>query len=231
MDTDVWAEASAQVELPEGPRNSADLFSWPSKMLQRLQSLMPKNTITRNIQRIKQVVLSTSFSGVGTPEIASKMISSTFQQEGLWPSDRVELYGSCDFSQRSQSVLMCNGNCASLHLFTDVCSSVPTDIVNKLTANLREKQKSFHMASDSNKASARQKLEKEFHAFANELLSSTSMLEQSCCKKCQKDCPRFPKPYRCNLQGVLHVEVAGSPCIPFVQGGFKIVKKCLLLKR
>jgi len=215
--------------IPDGPKTFTDLFAWPENFLHRLGSTFPhlRDTVFQNLEKKTKVILSTSFSGMGTPEIALKMISSVLQKHNMWNKDNTLVYGACDFDCNSQKLLCHHGQCGAQHVFQDVCGVVPEEVVSQLQQFLKPLQESFASAPSSNQSSARESLEKKFHSFAQNLLSKTVCGHQSWCTKCEKQCQRFwanPSISQSERYDHLTMEIGGSPCIPFVKGG--LISSC-----
>lgn len=57
------------------------------------------------------------------------------------------------------------------------------------------------------------------HSFAVDLLKKTRMNVNLHCSCHGKECPHFPVDDSGSTNRRFHIEVAGSPCVPFVRGG------------
>lgn len=208
--------------FPDGPKVFSDLFSWPERFFHRLQSRFPDEwaECCRHLKNRSQIILGTSFSGMGTAEIGLKMISAFLQKQGVWSADRTLVYGSCDSCPKSRQILCHQSHCSSHHVFKDVCAAVTPTVVQKRHNFLKPLRDSF---LNDPKGSDRAALERKFHTFASKLLSTTSFDRDVLCVKCNKLCKRFWSPPSSSSglsrKDYLLVEVGGSPCIPFVKGG------------
>ena len=216
-------------QLPDGPKVFSDLYSWPQNFLLRLDSQFPEESklALNNLRDRTNVVLTTSFSGMGTPEIAVKMISSVLQKNQIWCKDKTFVYASCDLDSNSQKVLMHHaGRSGSKHIFADVCGTVFPETVNHLKDFLKPLREEYISTMSKDQPALRPNLERKFHVFAQELFQHVSFNQKVFCIKCGKFCQRWwsdddggvPKDRRDHIV----IEVGGSPCIPFVKGGLMV---------
>ena len=201
-----------------GPRDCEELYLWPERFLRRLRLVLPTDLVDRALTSIQDVRVTTHFSGVGTPEIALRMIELSLQKCGVWPrGKRVAFHSACDNDRHCQQVLRSHDiHSRPLHLFPNVLLAVPQDVVNALQTKLRSLQNAFESCKASG-AEARNRrrveLEREMHAYAMDVLGEASFHEEMECLIHGKPCAHFPE------RDGIHVEVAGSPCVPFVRGG------------
>lgn len=208
-------DAFANDSYPDGPQIFEDLFRWPEEFFARLLEHLPNRSLESDLGQIRKVNVSTSFSGMGTPEIAMKMISEFLQHRKIWKCCPFNFFAACDCDSNGQKILLAEHCSGASHVFADVCSVVPPYVVDRLTEYLIKLQQTWKKSEDSD--ADRVLLENKFHKFARKILSSTQFAAQTFCLKCNGQCDRFPSPSA--EHGTLNVEVGGSPCIPFVKGG------------
>lgn len=211
----------ASQEFPDGPKSFSDLHSWPNAFLERFESRFPEES-QQSLQRLRglqRVILSTSFSGMGTPEVALKMISAALQQKNIWDADRSVVYAACDSDALSRNVL-CNHGCRGAeHVFSDVCSTAPPAEIEKIKNFLEDSRNKLTQTPVSEQPRVRKQLEKKVLSYCHEVFARVSFNKESFCEKCQKQCSRFRAGDDQSNSPSLTAEVGGSPCIPFVKGG------------
>lgn len=201
-----------------GPKDCEELYLWPEQFSRRLRSVLPSAVVDNALATIQGVRVTTHFSGVGTPELALRMLELSLQKCGVWPSGRqVSFHSACDSDRRCQQVLQAHDiHSRPLHLFTDVLQAVPEEVVHALQTKLRSLQEAFQScraARPEERNNKRVELEKEMRTYAMDLLGQASFKTDMQCLIHGASCAHFP------AKGGIHVEVAGSPCVPFVKGG------------
>ena len=204
----------------DGPRVYSDLFDWPKHFFDRIVGLdgdFSSHDVRKTLRR-RKVVLTTSFSGMGTAEIALNLISGFLVQQGICKRDQFQLYCAVDSDTKCQRIL-CHGdnNSGAKHVFADVCSVVSADVVSQLKARLKELRQEAERHPDR-----REEYETKFHQFAKKLLSGATFDKQAYCLKCKQFCSRFWNAGMIvdgNPSDYLWIECGGSPCVPFVRGG------------
>ena len=102
--------------LPDGPLSFEQMFEWPARFLQKLLDMEACDLVQANLKSLKSVVLTTSFSGVGSPEVALSMIARRLEEMGIWDSDTVRVYSACEKDVPCQGVLTSHvGTCRPEH--------------------------------------------------------------------------------------------------------------------
>ena len=218
-------------EEPDGPTSYEELFMWPVRLLQKLRTFASSedqqgesagDVINRNLRAIRRLVLTTSFSGVGSAEVAASMMSQHLQGDALWRSDTLQVHSVCELKSSCRKVLMAHGSpCRANHVFKDIVHGfshvVERQILEKLAA-LRQRLNESG-ADESLDRSARkhvqQQLVEEFYRFAVHVLQEEEVQVYFFCEDHRRMCPRVP----CREPGDIWLEAAGSPCIPFCKGG------------
>ena len=169
-------------QLPDGPKVFSDLYSWPQNFLLRLDSQFPEESklALNNLRDRTNVVLTTSFSGMGTPEIAVKMISSVLQKNQIWCKDKTFVYASCDLDSNSQKVLMHHaGRSGSKHIFADVCGTVSPETVNHLKDFPEAIAGRVYFYDEQRSASSSSKLGEEVSCFCSRIVPTCELQSES----------------------------------------------------
>ena len=225
VESESLADSNSVCEHPDGPRTFLDLYSWPKNFLHRLETGFPDSSkqAFSNLRGKTRVSLTTSFSGMGTAEIAFQMISTVLVGLGLWTQGKCSVYAACDFDSKSQKVLVHHsGDSGAQHVFSDVCSTVPTDVVSQLRDFQEPLRNEYLGFSGPDAPAVRERLERQFHRFAQNLFKGVSFNQQAFCVKCGHFCNRWLSRNDrtgCDDCNDISIEVGGSPCIPFVKGG------------
>jgi len=110
-----------------GPSNWHEFFSWPAQTLQRLRQMIA-------VQRVPDMVFTSTFSGLGTAEMAATMahreMTSFFR-----PSSGTH-NSACDSEVSCQSIL-CKMDCC--HGFRDVKECFDSTVMQLLTEYVHER--------------------------------------------------------------------------------------------
>ncbi len=207
-------------QLPDGPTTFESLFDWPADFRFRICNLLGEDSVITQLKAVPKIALTTHFSGVGTAEIAAKLMSDHLYESNIWPAKHIVFYSACDYEHICQKVLKSHpDDCKALHLFSDVCEPVPQDVIDSLRQYLSKMREEFHSTSfstPSEQAQAKAVREKAVHVFAQNLFSNTQIARTATCLECGKQCSHHP-----NVDGEvpLWIDCSGTPCPPFVRGG------------
>lgn len=165
-------------------------------------------------ENIPNVVVATSFSGVGTAEFAAE---AAFDSTAFG-SDSVFLpYASCDFSRPCRSVL-CNQECQ--HVFQSTCDSFPDAIVNKVRSVIKKAKQEFdelQLDSRASKENSLKELGERVLKECDKILRHEKPLCKCWCDRHASFCDRFPLSV---ISHCLWIEIAGSPCIPWTPAAY-----------
>lgn len=216
------AQGSESPRRPEGPTCAKDLYDWPMKCVNELTKIYGQESLVRNMSAKSGIVMTTTFSGVGSAEIAAGMLCKALRDEGLVePGFDLHVHSVCDKDPMCRQVLMRHDpTTAPNHVFADVSDFLPdkvklrmeallfaaqADIENKRFPNARAHSDAIHARGE--------KLVRD----CLNILENVPIQDQGSCYECKRNCPRFPNASA--RATCLWLEVAGSPCIPFVKGG------------
>ncbi len=239
--------------LPLGPAplTYIDLFTWPmmgvTQGLERIPSLGKaqaegKRTTAKAVLRLqrnaREVLITTSYSGIGCAETAVAMVKEALQLHGIDCS--VRFYRARDMEPLCQHVLL------HAHKGAFACEHVMGDILDDLDPRLRARLDNYRESllaglrarcrkggiSQEDKAALMRRRGEAFRAKASELLQKEFMpqvveplqvdqlvlprdavaqtFNRVCtCFRHGAGCPVFPK----KSEGQLWVEIAGSTCV------------------
>eukprot|EP00439_Symbiodinium_sp_Y106_P041214 s646_g5.t1 len=217
----------AEEDEPEGPTCYEDIFLWPQRLLQNLRSCRTDDgsfsaqVLQDNLRACGKVVLTTSFSGIGSAEVAASMIAQQLQADSLWPRGNLQVHSVCEKEPSCRKVLMAHSSpCRADHMFKDIVHSfsaaVEKAIKQKLGA-LREAAQESAKSADvgASRPEVMRPFVEEFHCFAEGLLQQTVVQDHLFCEEHLRMCPRVPA----RDKDKLWVEVAGTPCVAFCRGG------------
>eukprot|EP00435_Cladocopium_sp_Y103_P048908 s774_g14.t1 len=208
--------------LPEGPSAAEELYLWPKRILDQAAKMHGREVLIQNMAAKKGLVMTTTFSGVGSAELAAELLLDALREDGLvQPGFDFHVHSACDKDAMCREVLMHHDpGFAPDHVFAQVDDCLPDHIRARLESLLFAAQsevvdKTFPTARDRSQAIEvrGQKLIKD----CLDILANTNVLSQGACHACKKMCSRFPDAAKRMVY--LWLEVAGSPCIPFIKGG------------
>ena len=169
--------------------------------------------------------MTTSFSGVGSAEIAGSMLGQHFASLGMWPTGAVRVYSACEIDRRCQRVLLSHHSaCKAEHVFSDVLEVLPRKAELELRhhAQRLRRQLADTMSGSSVRRPERQEtlgvLAESFHRLAEKVLQEVEVQTHASCVEHGRACPCAPSPAeRANR---VWLAAAGSPCVAFCKGAF-----------
>lgn len=182
-----------------------------------------RELVHSNFARAKGILMSTTFSGLGTAEVAAAMLAQEYHA-GL-DSSFFHVFSSCDCNAHCRQVLHAAPyQLEADHIFVDVADILCLADQERVQAIVdRYRAKYSKLSEQAASAAARkvameeceeQCLEAIMRSFDDVVLQGAAR-----CSKCSGGaCQRFPtEDERANA---VWVECAGSPCIPFLRGAY-----------
>ena len=174
-----------------------------------------------NLRACGKVVLTTSFSGIGSAEVAASMIAQQLQADSLWPRGNLQVHSVCEKEPSCRKVLMAHSSpCRADHMFKDIVHSFSAAVekaIKQKLGVLREAAQESAKSADvgASRPEVMRPFVEEFHCFAEGLLQQTVVQDHLFCEEHLRMCPRVPA----RDKDKLWVEVAGTPCVAFCRGG------------
>ena len=192
-----------------GPSSWHEFFSWPAQTLQRLRQMIA-------VPRVPDMVFTSTFSGLGTAEMAATMAHR--EMTSFFRPSSVTHYSACDSEVSCQSIL-CKMDCC--HVFRDVKECFDSTVMQLLTEYVQERHKEVQQIKDKVSRKARiLTAGKEVCRFAADLLSSHPPQETAYCVKCNKMCKRFPCKKMLDSYSIWVEGGSGSPCYPWTPAAY-----------
>lgn len=192
-----------------GPSSWHEFFSWPAQTLQRLRQMIA-------VQRVPDMVFTSTFSGLGTAEMAATMAHR--EMTSFFRPSSVTHYSACDSEVSCQSIL-CKMDCC--HVFRDVKECFDSTVMQLLTEYVHERHEEVQQITDKVSRKARiLSAGKEVCRFAADLLSSHPPQETAYCVKCNKMCKRFPCKKMLDSNSIWVEGGSGSPCYPWTPAAY-----------
>ena len=210
-----------------GPQSFEDIMSWADKFLCSASALLSMQGVDipslREKISSKKVLVTTSYSGIGVPEIAFTFLKRAFQQHG--GDLRYAFHASTDFDQLCQRVLSAHHQqSASDHLFGDLLEKIPQERL----AALKEMQTRYlarfnagvkkNSLNRADRKALLLKLGRSFVAEGLKYLSENRAFEKDCscyCSKHLQKCRVWPD----KVAGELRLEAASVTCTPWSSSG------------
>eukprot|EP00971_Amphidinium_carterae_P082691 1635669-Amphidinium_carterae.2 len=155
------------------------------------------------------VVMTTSFSGLGAPEIAAEMLTTAFKHEvgglhGRWSG--IESYSACDILPHCRQMLCNKKSSAPRHVFMDVLDRLDEASARKLR---RVQSLTFEGCEPcSGEEELVAKNGGEVLSLLHGILGDATFQEKAWCEQHDSMCNIKPI-----LQGRIHCEVAGVTCV------------------
>ena len=218
--------------FPDGPKSLAECMEWNAMLVAGLQQRdllsgsQSQNRVLRKFRR--GVVFTSSFSGVGSAEIAMAAIHAEVQRRCM-PVFSVNLpavvfWAATDACKHARKVLLAHGSRSQpLHIFGDLLERLPKYVVDKCKKLEAEKLAlgkasllEVHAGKKSRVAhkEVTNQLGMELMQGLQRELQGCIFEEKAWCYKCSKNChisPRFNPEHTSDMW----LEIAGSVCCPF----------------
>jgi len=124
------AKQKGKAEYPPGSQETIDDFNlWAEELFRALKqhlAAIGEHDVHKMWEELSKitVVLTTSYSGVGSPEWAVLFLLQAFRDLGY--SLNIIFYSACDCDKLCQSLLMAHHQ-KPMHVFSDLCSRLPAD--------------------------------------------------------------------------------------------------------
>ena len=208
--------------VPLGPASFEELFAWPERFMQKVVRNEQGSWMLRNLRTCTGIVLTTSFSGIGSAEVAASMVANHLCKMGIWHGDALQVYSACEIDVSCQGVLLSHAApCRPKHVFTDIQHILPHGLeqeLRELSGSLRKQLSEMQFSGSQQRQEAVKTLAEHFHCRAVLALQDVVVQSQAYCAIHRRPCPCVPK---APIPGTyLRVEVAGSPCVAFCKGAY-----------
>ena len=207
---------------PAGPSSLRELFQWPSQLLDRMLLHPLGQTLRANLQQAFNhgLLVSTDYSGYGSPEIALRSIASALQA----PPEALTFWRASDVLPQRKKMLM-TGEHAPLHVFGDV-------LKQRVNSRTRKALTRAHAAAASEftrLVAAGTKQSQVAADIGRAMMTSLHTIMQNAnfdlgakawCYQCNKMCP-VHAPSLSMDQLVTRINIAGTTCTSWSSMGRK----------
>ena len=189
-----------------------DILGTVSHIYSRLCEKAPDAAKILDASLARGVILNTTYSGLGTPEVAARMLEYGWSSCQKTPSSRprtVCSYSASDINDHARQALL--GHCRD-----SMPEHVFGDIVKRLPAHIEEQAR---LVTEDALANGTGRPDEDGLALVKALravLSKTSFQDQNYCYRHNRGCPLSPSAPRC-CQGLapISMQVAGVMCTPW----------------
>ena len=218
--------SDGKADLQDGPSSYADIAAgdWADHMLGQAELLDDRYMDTLVSNLAEGVVLTSSFSGLGSDALVAHMIEERAAASGIGGALLAgsHVHAACDISEACQQVLLCHtGKHKPKHVFTDIVQLIPEKDRVAMQCALDQHRSKVEDAVASvapgSSAEYRKTLRKEvvdsesevFFSFAARLARRWKFCrdDKAWCVACSAFCRRWP------ASGGLHIEIAGTICV------------------
>ena len=235
LESDVAEETDEKEEeehdiagLGPGPVDYAESVEWArvqQKALQQFDSVNGTELYPRLCERMaKGIVLTSHYSGHGTPEIVAAEVARTCSGQ-----PKVSLYSACDICPKARKMLAVHDSSSRpQHIFNDILDKLEPAKRDQLWAAFRVVEAELeremtrlavnalsHAEYCKSKQAVIDKLGNKFVSRACALLKNARFNDMAWCDQCTSYCPVCPE--RSDSQTWL--EVAGIICVAFSKMG------------
>jgi hypothetical protein len=208
-------------DLPVGPADYLEIYQFANVLLAALTDLPTVGwQLAGPVERLrgKTVVMTTSYSGLGSAEWSMKFVQQAFSTAG--GGFEVEFYSATDNSKACRSALEAHRE-PPKHIFGDLRDRIPTEVYGQLEG-LFTKFNDMMPKGECKKVvtQAAKDLGDLFFQEACTLLDNLELPRDGTawCFLCEKNCPVVP-PLR---PGDIWLEAAGNTCTPWSRSGAQL---------
>jgi hypothetical protein len=210
---------------PEGPKTWEDVANWPQAVLPRLTQHVLKKCNLDPLTGLDQmtVVMTTSYSGIGSAEWAMAFIKKAFESYNCYVE--VEFYSACDFAPSCRRMLQQHRE-PPKHIFGDLQDRVPAallEYIHKLQAAYNEELTEVAGLCRKGRKEKVAALGSEFfkeclNEFDKYPWTPADEPVTAWCYRCNQMCPVTPE----ISEGSLWIEVGGNTCTPWSASGARL---------
>lgn len=227
------AKQKGKAEYPPGSQETIDDFNlWAEELFRALKqhlAAIGEHDVHKMWEELSKitVVLTTSYSGVGSPEWAVLFLLQAFRDLGY--SLNIIFYSACDCDKLCQSLLMAHHQ-KPMHVFSDLCSRLPADPFFELKTLQKNYIEQYSQERERAEGSGAGFGKKEKKMLAKQL--GDDFFEEACtllsevifdknttcwCVACKKMCKVFPSEVL--TDNAIWIEVGGNTCTPWSVAG------------
>ena len=207
----------------DGPQSLAEILDMGQQVMKSIRMadkkmrLKMEENLKRNLE--DGIVLTSSYSGLGSAEIAASMLQEAAHNGG----NGFHFWSAVDVSRGARVALQQLGGGNSKgpdHIFQDIMDRIPTQVRQNLQGILKQKTMRYkavcnkHGPKSSMAGAAKKSLGMELLKEASALLHKTTFASFAYCLKHKQMCCLNPR-LDPELQDRLWVEVAGTVCKPW----------------
>ena len=209
----------------DGPKTLDDMMSWPAAglaALHRTDCTMGTQLMMRFCKTFERgIVITTSYSGMGTAEAAVSMLSAEVASSLDCPK-RVVIQSACDSSDVSQRCLVAHGSASrAKHIFTDVLDVLYEDDKVYL---LKMQEDILSAADDNDKEDINAARKQKGIRLRRAIIAALKKIKfrpDAYCTLHKQRCVIDAREEDPELAGSLHVEIAGNTCTPWSTAGVR----------
>ena len=205
-------------EAAGGPSTLVEFLAWPSQRLEDIARLDHHYVRRMQTALAHGVVLTSSYSGLGSAEFALGMLAK------LQGSAKVVVYSACENDKIAQRCLRGHtGPTKPRHIFADILHRVPsakrTQLKSMVAKALEQFAEERGKSPESNKW--RQRLGERGASLRRALLDAMKGVElhkRAWCVVHNSYCPTNPRADP-DLKNYIHIEAASNTCTPWSSSG------------
>lgn len=206
-----------------GPANVQECFEWAPHQLERhiaRAALAGEDLLASMLDRPPHIVLTTTYSGLGSAELAAGMVQTALKAKGV--EVQLRCYSATDYNS------LCRKTCMHLanppeHVFGDIMSWIPPGLARDLRDMQTEQLEKCKAEWTTNRSRKTELLAEHGRCFRDRAIQLLREHQwdpnmTSYCYKCKRSC-RLAPPDNISGRPRVHIEVSGHTCLPWSAAG------------
>ena len=170
-----------------GPTSWEECMSWPERGMQSIREVFLSKTTGH--RKCPTLIVTSSFSGVGTAEICGKLALNAFRKDLQLPPEGICSYSCADINKHCRSLLLQQD---IQHVFGSTTDCFDAGLVERLRDAIQQEKFKLAQGGHGPKSDAWKAAGRRVCRFAKELFADQQPKKYAWCFRCKSYCKRFP---------------------------------------
>ena len=170
-----------------GPTTWKECMSWPERGMQTIREVISSKAA--GILKCPKLIVTSSFSGVGTAEICGRLALNAFRKDIELPPEDICSYSCADINKHCRSLLLQQD---IQHVFRSTTDCFDSGVVDKLRDAIQQEKFKLAQGGHGPKSDAWKAAGMRICRFAKDLFADKQPQKSAWCYRCKSFCKRFP---------------------------------------